>query len=101
MLSMSAVYLNVNNLGLWVQYVLQDESLNSLVMVCVQTGVVISFFFWAAVTTKIGKKKVYYLGGIVWSVGYVALFIIPPAPYTWWQLTLLLVACFVRGFGTL
>jgi len=97
----------VNNLSLWVQY-LQIEMIGSdgreiflenWVMLSTQLGVLLSFFFWAFVTTKVGKRRTYYLGAFIWILAYILLSFVPIGPYQIGDAIMLLMVLFMRGFG--
>eukprot|EP01095_Lingulamoeba_sp_RSL-Kostka_P011337 TRINITY_DN4288_c0_g1_i1.p1 TRINITY_DN4288_c0_g1~~TRINITY_DN4288_c0_g1_i1.p1 ORF type:complete len:514 (+),score=98.70 TRINITY_DN4288_c0_g1_i1:51-1592(+) len=93
-LSFLSIYFTVNNLILFVKYVVKDEEYSSIVVLSVQIGVTVSFFFWAFITTKIGKKKAFYLGAVIWSVPLILLFFIQEN-----MTILLIILCVIRGLG--
>ena len=54
-----------------------------------------SFFFWAFLTKKIGKKKVYFFGSLLWAGSLLVLFFIEAK-----QVKALYILIILRGLGS-
>ena len=77
-----------------VSWIGMDEAAFPLVAIAVQGTALIMLFFWKAVSNRLGKKTVYYLGMIVWIVAQAALFVIQPG-----QIVLVYIGAIMAGFG--
>jgi GPH family glycoside/pentoside/hexuronide:cation symporter len=70
------------------------ESQSGLVALAVQGTALVMLFFWQAVSKKLDKKAVYFMGMSFWIIAQVSLFIMQPG-----QVGLLYVGAIVAGFG--
>ena len=77
-----------------VSWIGMDESAFPLVAIAVQGTALVMLFFWKAVSNRLGKKTVYYLGMVVWIIAQAALFVIQPG-----QTTLVYIGAIMAGFG--
>ena len=77
-----------------VSWIGMDEASFPLVAIAVQGTALVMLFFWKAVSNRLGKKTVYYLGMIVWIIAQAALFVIQPG-----QTTLVYIGAIMAGFG--
>ena len=77
-----------------VSWIGMDEAAFPLVAIAVQGTALVMLFFWKAVSNRLGKKTVYYLGMIVWIIAQAALFVIQPG-----QTTLVYIGAIMAGFG--
>ena len=62
--------------------------------IAVQGTALVMLFFWKFVSSKIGKKAVYFIGTSFWIVAQIGLFLIQPG-----QITLLYILAILAGFG--
>ena len=62
--------------------------------IAVQGTALVMLFFWKFVSSKIGKKAVYFIGTSFWIVAQIGLFLIQPG-----QITLLYLLAILAGFG--
>ena len=81
------VYFVVNWMGL-------KTSDSPTVALGVQGTALIMLFFWKAVSARIGKKAVYFMGSAVWIVAQVGLFLLKPG-----QVGLMYFLAIMVGFG--
>ena len=77
-----------------VSWMKMDEADFPTVAIAVQATALIMLFFWKFVSAKLGKKAVYFLGGIIWIVAQGGLFLIQPG-----QTTLLYILAIMAGCG--
>jgi len=82
-LSWVAVNFIVNNLFLYVKYVLRKESQFSYLILVVQVMVVISTFCWSRLSMLIGKKKTYLVGGSQWILLVSAVYVLDRFTPVW------------------
>ena len=77
-----------------VSWIGMDEAAFPLVAIAVQGTALVMLFFWKAVSNRLGKKTVYYLGMVIWIIAQAALFVIQPG-----QVSLLYIGAIMAGFG--
>ena len=77
-----------------VSWIGMDEAAFPLVAIAVQGTALVMLFFWKAVSNRLGKKTVYYLGMVIWIIAQAALFVIQPG-----QVNLLYIGAIMAGFG--
>jgi GPH family glycoside/pentoside/hexuronide:cation symporter len=65
-----------------------------LVAIAVQGTALLLLFFWQAVSDRLGKKAVYFLGTSIWIVAQMGLFFLQPGQVGWMYLLAILA-----GFG--
>ncbi len=63
-------------------------------LIAVQTTALLMLFVWSALSRKIGKKAVYFLGMSLWIIAQVGLFFLQPG-----QIVLMYVLAVMAGFG--
>lgn len=66
----------------------------SLVLLAVQGTAMVALFFWSAISRRIGKKAVYFLGTIFWIIAQAGLFFLQPG-----QLVLMYALAIIAGLG--
>ncbi|QEQ01329.1 MFS transporter [Thermosynechococcus sp. CL-1] len=64
------------------------------VALAVQSTAMIMLFVWSAVSRRIGKKAVYYMGMALWMIAQAGLFLLQPG-----QTTLVYICAILAGFG--
>ncbi len=53
------------------------------VAIAVQGTALVMLFFWQAVSNRLDKKKVYFLGTLIWIIAQIGLFLIQPGQTIW------------------
>ncbi len=71
-----------------------SEAAFTTVALAVQGTALLMLFFWKAVSDRVGKKAVYFLGTGVWIIAQAGLFLIQPG-----QITLMYTLAVLAGFG--
>ncbi len=73
------------NLQLYVRYWAQlDEATQFPILILgIQLTAFVFLFIWSAVSRRIGKKGVYYVGVTLWIGVLIGLFFIPPGQFIW------------------
>ena len=66
----------------------------SLILLAIQGTAMVMLFFWSAISRRIGKKAVYFLGMIFWIVAQVGLFFLQPG-----QVGLMYALGIIAGLG--
>jgi glycoside/pentoside/hexuronide:cation symporter, GPH family len=64
------------------------------VMIAVQGTALVTLFFWSALSKKVGKKVVYFLGMILWIIAGSGLYFLQPG-----QIVLMYIMAVMAGFG--
>lgn len=77
-----------------VSYMRLSEAQSGLVALAVQGTALVMLFFWQAVSQKLDKKIVYFLGMTVWIIAQIGLFLLQPG-----QLPLMYSLAVLAGFG--
>lgn len=72
----TAIVLVQTNILLYCKYALGNEDFISVVMMSVQGTALISAPFWVYMSTKFGKRQIYFFGGPVLIVGLIAIFFV-------------------------
>ncbi|KAF2077932.1 hypothetical protein CYY_000733 [Polysphondylium violaceum] len=72
-----AVQFVQNNLVLYCKYVANAEDSFPYILATLQVSVSIFIFFWGKVSTYIGKKTVYYIGGVFLLGEFIGLYFLP------------------------
>lgn len=80
-------YFVVNWMGL-------SEPTFNLVAIAVQGTAIITLFIWSAISQRLGKKAVYYMGMILWIIAQAGLFFLQPG-----QVGLMYFLAVLAGFG--
>lgn len=94
-LCMIAVYLFVNNFVLYIKYVLVAEDQTSFMMLAVQATATLSIFFWAFLSKRIGKKRTFFIGTVLWIAGSIVIFFINSN-----DIKVFYVVCIIRALGS-
>jgi glycoside/pentoside/hexuronide:cation symporter, GPH family len=81
-------YFVVNYMGL------KEESDVPIVLIAVQGTALLMLFVWGALSKKIGKKPVYFLGMSLWIIAAAGLFFLQPG-----QIVLMYVMAVMAGIG--
>ncbi|MEH2350490.1 MAG: MFS transporter [Nostoc sp.] len=81
-------YFVVNYMGL------KEESDVPMILIAVQGTALLMLFVWGALSKKIGKKIVYFLGMSLWIIAAIGLFFLQPG-----QIVLMYVMAVMAGFG--
>lgn len=63
---MLAVYAFVSNFVLYIKFVLLAEQQTEWLLLATQAFATVSFFFWAFLSRRVGKKVSFLTGGIIW-----------------------------------
>lgn len=73
------------NLQLYVRYWadLDETTQFPFLILGIQLTAFVFLFVWSAVSRRLGKKNVYYLGVCIWIVILIALFFVPPRQFGW------------------
>jgi GPH family glycoside/pentoside/hexuronide:cation symporter len=71
-----------------------SEAESGLVALAVQGTALVMLFFWQAVSQKLDKKIVYFLGMIFWIIAQIGLFLLQPG-----EITLMYILAVLAGFG--
>jgi len=79
----------------YLTYWIGDGDLMAPVVLAVQGSAIIWLFIWTALSRRVGKKGVYYLGMVFWIVVELALFIVQPD----WPQWVVLVLGALAGVG--
>jgi GPH family glycoside/pentoside/hexuronide:cation symporter len=77
-----------------VSYMRLPEKDSGFVALAVQGTALVMLFFWQAVSRKLDKKNVYYLGMVFWIVAQCGLFLLQPGQVGW-----MYVLAILAGFG--
>jgi len=77
-----------------VSYMRLSEAESGLVALAVQGTALVMLFFWQAVSQKLDKKIVYFLGMTVWIIAQIGLFLLQPG-----EITLMYILAVLAGFG--
>ena len=77
-----------------VSYMNLREDQSGLVALAVQGTALIMLFFWQAVSKKLDKKIVYFMGTGVWIIAQIGLFLLQPG-----QVNFMFVLAIMAGFG--
>lgn len=80
-------YFVVNWMGL-------SEATFNLVAIAVQGTALVMLFVWSAISQRVGKKAVYYMGMILWIIAQAGLFFLQPG-----QVGLMYLLAIMAGFG--
>ena len=70
------------------------ENVSAIVQLAVQGTALIMLFVWTAVSKRVGKKAVYFMGMIVWIIAQAGLFFLQPG-----QVGLMYVLAIMAGVG--
>lgn len=81
------IFFVVNWMGL-------SNSESSKVALAVQGTALVLLFFWKALSDKLGKKVVYFMGTALWMIAQAGLFLLQPG-----QVVQLYVLAIIAGFG--
>jgi GPH family glycoside/pentoside/hexuronide:cation symporter len=71
-----------------------SEAESGLVALAVQGTALVMLFFWQAVSQKLDKKIVYFLGMTFWIIAQIGLFLLQPG-----EITLMYALAVLAGFG--
>jgi glycoside/pentoside/hexuronide:cation symporter, GPH family len=77
-----------------VNWMKQPESAFPFIAILVQGTALLMLFVWKAISAKVGKKAVYFMGSGIWIVAQGGLFIIQPD-----QINFLYLLAVLAGFG--
>jgi len=77
-----------------VNWLKQPESTFPIIAIAVQGTALLMLFVWKAVSTKFGKKAVYFMGSGVWIIAQGGLFLLQPE-----QTNLIYILAVLVGFG--
>ena len=77
-----------------VSYMGMSEADFPSIAIAVQGTALVMLFFWKSLSSKIGKKAVYFIGTSFWILAQIGLFIIQPG-----QITELYILAILAGFG--
>ncbi len=77
LLSWLAVQFTQSNLVLYVKYWADAESQLPFLLLTLQTSTFLFLLIWTAVSRRLGKQRVYYLGATIWILAGIALFFVP------------------------
>ncbi|QSJ15058.1 MFS transporter [Nostoc sp. UHCC 0702] len=66
----------------------------NLVLLTVQGTAMSMLFVWSAISKRVGKQTVYYMGMALWIIAQAGLFFLQPG-----QITLMYIFAFMAGFG--
>jgi GPH family glycoside/pentoside/hexuronide:cation symporter len=72
---------------------LTDQDFTKVVMAVQVTGLVM-LFFWSAISKRVGKRAVYFMGMILWIIAEIGLFFLQPG-----QVGLMYALAVLAGFG--
>ncbi|HEY9847941.1 MAG TPA: MFS transporter [Leptolyngbyaceae cyanobacterium] len=70
------------------------DSLIALVILAVQGTAFVTLFLWSAISERVGKKAVYFMGMSLWIIAQAGLFFLQPS-----QVPLMFVLAVMAGFG--
>ncbi len=77
-----------------VNWMKQPESAFPIMAIAVQGTALLMLFVWKAISTKVGKKAVYFMGSGIWIIAQGGLFLLQPD-----QMNLLYILAVLAGFG--
>ncbi|MEA5534797.1 MFS transporter [Crocosphaera sp. XPORK-15E] len=77
-----------------VSYMRLGEDTSGFVALAVQGTALVMLFFWQAVSKKLDKKIVYFMGMVVWIIAQIGLFSLQPG-----QVNLMFIFAIMAGFG--
>lgn len=77
-----------------VNWMKQPESAFPIIAIAVQGTALLMLFVWKAISTKVGKKAVYFMGSGIWIIAQGGLFLLQPD-----QMNLLYILAVLAGFG--
>lgn len=80
-------YFVVNWMGL-------SEANFNLVAIAVQGTAIVTLFLWSAISQRLGKKAVYFMGMVLWIIAQAGLFFLQPG-----QIGLMYALAVLAGFG--
>jgi GPH family glycoside/pentoside/hexuronide:cation symporter len=72
----------------------ESDSVVALLIVAVQGTAFVTLFVWSAVSKRVGKKAVYFMGMTLWIIAQGGLFFLQPG-----QLVLMYLLAVMAGFG--
>jgi GPH family glycoside/pentoside/hexuronide:cation symporter len=89
-----ALQVTQNVIGFYLTFYLRRADMFPIVLLAVQGSAMIFLFVWSAVSRKIGKQAVYYIGMSFWILVQAGLFFLGPD-----QITLAIVLAALAGVG--
>ncbi|MBP1468443.1 MFS transporter [Candidatus Chloroploca sp. M-50] len=92
--SWMALQITQNVIGFYLTFYLRRADMFPIVLLAVQGSAMIFLFVWSAVSRRIGKQKVYYIGMCFWIAVMSGLFFVGPD-----QITLAIVLAALAGVG--
>lgn len=92
---MLSVYLFVSNFVLYIKYVLHAEDQTQWLLLCTQVFATVSFFFWAFLSRKAGKKVTFLVGSVLWGGCSIIMIFLTSS-----DIAIFYPVCIVRAFGS-
>lgn len=89
-----AVQVTASVLPFYITFWLQEPDIQLAMIAAVQGSALVFLFVWNAISARIGKQAIFYIGGGVWIVVQALLFFLQPG-----QTTLAFVLAVVAGVG--
>ena len=84
-----------SNIVLYLRYWLKEEGDFTFAVILLQLSAVSFIIFYSWLSKRIGKKRVYYIGGAIWAAVFCAVFFLQPG-----QDTLFISLLLIGGGGT-
>eukprot|EP01094_Clydonella_sp_ATCC50884_P012980 TRINITY_DN2326_c1_g2_i1.p1 TRINITY_DN2326_c1_g2~~TRINITY_DN2326_c1_g2_i1.p1 ORF type:complete len:557 (-),score=191.89 TRINITY_DN2326_c1_g2_i1:137-1807(-) len=94
LLGLLSVTYFVNNVYLYMKYVIKEESETNFVLLALQVSLISSFVFWGSMAKFLSKRFVFLIGCLPWILTMTALFFVPA--HDLWAVYLCVI---VRGFS--